>query len=111
MGTVEILLGVTLMDNSPIQGSIAIILSLFKVWKPGIISGLFGLKIVSFDMNSLLTQVSAVSYCYFEFSNIRCELKKSYIWVSMYLARSTNFTSPTGDGTTILRGHPSHTKV
>ena len=62
MGTVEILLGVTLMDNSPIQGSIAIILSLFKVWKPGIISGLFGLKIVSFDMNSLLTQVSAARF-------------------------------------------------
>ena len=40
MGTIELLLGVTLMDNSPIKGSTAIILSLFIVWKPGIISGL-----------------------------------------------------------------------
>ena len=27
------------------------------------------------------------------------------------LIEDTIFTSPTGDGTTILRGHPSHAKV
>ena len=39
-----------------------------------------------------------------------------FIWVSMYLARkcwlgTLYFTSPNGDGTAILRGHPSHAKV
>ena len=39
-----------------------------------------------------------------------------FIWVSMYLARkcylgTLYFTSPTEDGTAILRGHPSHAKV
>ena len=38
------------------------------------------------------------------------------IWVSMYLAwklliGDTIFTSPTGDGAAILRGHQSHAKV
>ena len=46
------------------------------------------------------------------------DLKKMrFIWVSMYLARKlligdTIFTSPTGDGSAILLGHPaSHAKV
>ena len=39
-----------------------------------------------------------------------------FIWVSMYLARKCQlgalyFTSPNGDRTAILRGHPSHAKV
>ena len=36
------------------------------------------------------------------------------IWLSMYtkiLNRDTIFSSPTGDGTTILRGYPSYSKV
>ena len=42
--------------------------------------------------------------------------KMHFMWVSMYLAQkyylgTLYFTSPTGDGTAILRGHPSHAKV
>ena len=41
--------------------------------------------------------------------------KMHFIWVSKYLHESTiwvhYFSSPTGDGTAILRGHPSHEKV
>ena len=42
--------------------------------------------------------------------------KKHFIWVSMYLARKYHLgtlycTPPNGDGTAILRGHPSHAKV
>ena len=41
--------------------------------------------------------------------------KMHLVWVSMYLARKrtedTTLSSPTGDGTDILRGHPSHAKV
>ena len=42
--------------------------------------------------------------------------KMHFIWVSMYFSTKviivdTIFTSPTGDGIAILRGHPSHAKV
>ena len=43
--------------------------------------------------------------------------KMQFNFVSMYLARKYQlgtlyiFMSPTGDGTAILRGHPSHAKV
>ena len=42
--------------------------------------------------------------------------KMHFIWVSVYfstkvLIGDTILTSPTGDGTAILRGHPSHAKV
>ena len=41
---------------------------------------------------------------------------KKALYVSMYLARKYHlgtlyFTPPNGDGTAILRGHPSHAKV
>jgi len=41
--------------------------------------------------------------------------KKHFMWVSMYLARITNWwhyfvSFPTGDGTAILHGHQSHAK-
>ena len=34
-----------------------------------------------------------------------------YLSIKKVLIGDTIFTSPTGDGTAILRGHPSHTKV
>ena len=33
------------------------------------------------------------------------------VFSTKLLIKDTTFTSPTGDGTAILRGHPSHTKV
>ena len=33
------------------------------------------------------------------------------VFSTKVLIGDTIFTSPTGDGTTILRGHPSHAKV
>ena len=45
------------------------------------------------------------------------ELSKEVLYLSVkvfstkVLIGDTIFTSPTGDGTTILRGHPSHAKV
>ena len=45
-----------------------------------------------------------------------CEFKKAlYLSLNVFstkvLIGDTIFTSPTGDGTAILRGHPSHAKV
>ena len=42
--------------------------------------------------------------------------KVHLIWVSMLLStivlfEDTIFTAPAGDGTAILRGHPSHAKI
>ena len=41
--------------------------------------------------------------------------KKCTLFVKVFstkvLIKDTSFTSPTGDGTAILRGHPSHMKV
>jgi len=40
---------------------------------------------------------------------------ESYLCVNVFITKvlieDTIFTSPTGDGTAILRGHPSHAKV
>ena len=48
--------------------------------------------------------------------SVKTKKKRHFIWVSTYLARkhylgTLFFTSPTGDGTAILRGQPSHAKV
>ena len=56
------------------------------------------------DDRQLYSQASAVSqnnalYLTFNVSSMKV------------LIRDTIFTSPTGDGTAILRGHPSHAKV
>ena len=49
------------------------------------------------------------------FSELKPRKKILFIWLSMsstkVLIGDTIFTSPTGDGTAILRGHPSHAKV
>ena len=50
-----------------------------------------------------------------QWTNVKKWKKMHFIWVSMYLARKCElehiyFTSPNGDGTAILRGHPSHSK-
>ena len=52
------------------------------------------------------------------FNSIRIAITKNnalYLSVNVFstnvLIGDTNFTSPTGDGTAILRGHPSHAKV
>ena len=58
-----------------------------------------------------------VQVCKIENATEAGEKKKSTLsWVSMYLAQNywlgtLYFTSPTGDGTAILRGHPSDAKV
>ena len=50
---------------------------------------------------------------------MRCntlDLEIHFIWVSLVFSKKvliedTIFTSPVGDGTAILRGHPSHAKL
>ena len=52
----------------------------------------------------------------FIYLHVFMKKKVHLIWVSMLLStivlsEDTIFTSPAGDGTAILRGHPSHAKV
>ena len=42
---------------------------------------------------------------------IRVYLSVNYVYSTRALIQNTIFTSHTGDGTPILRGHPSHAKV
>ena len=41
----------------------------------------------------------------------KCTLLSVNVFSTKVLIRTLYFTSPNGDGTTILRGHPSHAKV
>ena len=41
----------------------------------------------------------------------KCTLLSVNVFSTKVLIRTLYFTSPNGDRTTILRGHPSHTKV
>ena len=72
--------------------------------------GLDSLSVVSFD--SCLYEVSAR----FERCNTKRYKKKTlYLSVNVFSTKAligdTIFTFPTGNGTAILRGHPSHAKV